>query len=501
MSSSAVKTLGFLAGSSQALGLQGDPATPITEIQFDSRLIQPGNLFVALRGGYVNGHDFINDAIERGASAIATEHPVGDVPSIVFSDTREALPDLATAFFDKPSESLSVIGITGTDGKTTTSYLVDAILRHGGLRTGMIGTVSVKIGDEIVEHETRQTTPESLEIQRYLASMRAAGVTHAVLEATSHGLVDHRLDRTRFAIGAVTNITHEHLERHGTIEAYWRAKATLFEWLGQTGGWAIVNMDDEGARSVLPYADEARLLTYGSGDDADLRVSQIECDIRGIRFSLTYESQTWPVSVPHLGEFNAENAACAVSIGLAAGVSIETAVSALASAPAVPGRLAMVDQGQPFTVVVDYAHTPESLAKVLDLLRRLNPEGRLIAISGSAGERDVLKRPLQGRVSAERADISIFTSEDPRFEDEAQILAQIAAGALEIGKIEGIDFHLIEDRREAISFAMGLARPGDAVLLAGKGHEASIIVGATKVPWNESKEARQALIAAGYGDD
>jgi UDP-N-acetylmuramoyl-L-alanyl-D-glutamate--2,6-diaminopimelate ligase len=352
----------------------------------------------------------------------------------------------------------------------------------------------------VVEHDTRQTTPESADVQRYLRAMVASGANWAILEATSHGLAMHRLDHVRFLIGAVTNITHEHLEFHGTLDAYRRAKAILFERVVATGGTAVINVDDAGARAMLPFARGARLLLYSAdGRRADLEARGVTSDARGSRFRLeTGEWGSGDVVLPLIGSFNIANALCAAGVALAVGLDLPTVVRGLATAPAVPGRMATIVAGQPYSVIVDYAHTPESLTKVLTLLRDLHPRGRLIAVFGSAGERDVAKRPLQGAVAARLADYAVFTSEDPRYEEPDAIIAAIAAGAREAGGRENETFACVTDRREAIRHAFTRARPGDCVLLAGKGHEGSIIWGREKVPWDEAAAARETLAELGF---
>ena len=492
--------LGVLAGALADGTLVGDPHVEVTDIQYDSRLITPGSLFAALRGGYVDGHDYIASAIERGAAALLVDR--GDpqsISAIHVPDARTALSPLAAAFFGHPSNQLGVIGITGTDGKTTTSYLAESILRHSGRVAGIIGTVSVKIADTVVQHETRQTTPESLEIQRLLRRMVDAGVEWAVLEATSHGLAQHRLDDVTFDIGAVTNITHEHLEFHKTIEAYRAAKAKLFESVSASGGKAVINIDDEGARSVIPSASGAEILRYSTRDpNADLLATNIDIGVGGTRFDVVFDGEIVPFDSSLIGGFNVENALCAIGLALAAGIPLDRIAAGVRDASPIPGRMQRVDEGQPFSVIVDYAHTPESLQKLLTLLRQLSPEGRIIAVSGSAGERDVPKRALQGGVSARLADFSIFTTEDPRFEDASAIIEHIAQGAAAAGAVEGRDYCCIVDRAEAIAAALDRAQPGDVVLLAGKGHEHSIIWGAERMPWDEPEVARGLLRAAGY---
>lgn len=478
----------------------GEASIPIADIQYDSRLVSPDSLFVALRGGYADGHDFICSAIERGAAAVVVDRPIAlPVPSILVSDTRSALSGIAAEFFEHPTRQLDVVGITGTDGKTTTSHLVDVILSRAGRRTGVIGTVTVKIADQVVQHETRQTTPESLEIQRLTRQMVEAGVEVAIIESTSHGLAQHRLDDVAFDIGAVTNITHEHLEFHRSIAAYRAAKATLFDRVSARGGTAVVNLDDEGARDVLPHTAGAHVLTYSCRDKgAAIFASDIRIGISGTTFGVSFAGERIAFASPLIGQFNVENALAATGISLAVGLDLTTIASGLANAPEIPGRMERVDEGQPFTVIVDYAHTPESLKKLLTLLRELSPSSRIIAVSGSAGERDVPKRALQGAVSARMADFSIFTNEDPRFEDAATIIDNIAEGARGAGARSGKEFLIIVERKDAIAEAIARARPGDIVLLAGKGHERSIIWNGEKIPWDESAVAADALRAAGY---
>jgi UDP-N-acetylmuramoyl-L-alanyl-D-glutamate--2,6-diaminopimelate ligase len=481
--------------------LAGNPHTLVRGIGYDSRLVRPGDLFAALVGADVDGHRFVENAVTAGASAILVERPQPvAVPQIIVADSRAALAQVAAAFFGHPSDDLGVVGITGTDGKTTTSYLADGIFRANGFRTGMIGTVSVRIGDEVDEHESRQSTPESADIQRYMRQMVEAGVDWAVLEATSHGLPMHRLDDVRFAIAAVTNITHEHIDYHGTVAAYRQAKALLFKRTASAGGTSVINVDDEGARSMLDVAAGTSVIRYSvDGQPAELSVRDLVADGAGSRFILdTTDWGSTLVELPLLGIFNVANAVCAAGIALATGLPLVGIARALAAPPVIPGRMQAINRGQPFGVVVDYAHTPDSLAKVLTLLRSLYPGGRLLAVFGSAGERDIEKRALQGAVAARLADFSVFTSEDPRFEDPDAIIAAIAAGATVAGGREGTTFARVTDRRDAIQLALAHAQPGDCVLLAGKGHEGSIIWGRDKVPWNEADVARELLADLGH---
>jgi len=481
--------------------IQRNSHTTISDIVYDSRAIVPGALFVALRGADADGHDYAGEAVHRGARALLIERPLDlDLPQIVVADSRAALARIAATFFGDPSTALGVIGVTGTDGKTTTSHLVDAILRATGRTTGLVGTVEVRIGDLVTAHSSRQTTPESVDLQRSLRAMVDAGVSWATLEATSHGLAMHRLDEVAFQVAAVTNITHEHLDFHKTIESYRQAKGILFARVAASGGTAVINVDDPGARAMLPVARGAKQMTYSAdGGSADLRALRIRPIRHGSQFDL--EINGWgviPVDLPMIGNFNVANALCAIGCAWAAGIEPPAAAAALREAPAVPGRMARIDAGQPFAVVIDYAHTPDALQKVLPLLRAHHPDGRLIAVFGSAGERDRAKRPRQGEVAAKLADYAVFTTEDPRHEDPDAIIAEIATGAAAAGWRSGADFVTLTDRREAIRHALGRAQPNDCVLLAGKGHEDSIIWGREKRPWDEATVAREELARLGY---
>ncbi|MCC6705069.1 MAG: UDP-N-acetylmuramoyl-L-alanyl-D-glutamate--2,6-diaminopimelate ligase, partial [Thermomicrobiales bacterium] len=362
----------------------------VSDVVYDSRQVTPGALFVAMRGGYVDGHDYIDQAVSRGAAALMVEEP-GDypVPALVVPESRAALSPLAAEFFGHPSRELKVAGVTGTDGKTSTSTLAEAMLAAAGYRTGLIGTVQIKIGDDVVDHETRQTTPESLDIQRLLRQMVDSGVEWALVEATSHGLAMHRLDDVRFEVAAVTNITHEHIDFHGTREAYWQAKRRLFELTRSTGGRkAVVNLDDPGACSTLDACQSDSTLTY-SQMEAAARIRATGIDIGTHGFAASFETPAGRMDIrsPLLGGFNVSNSLCAAGIALQAGAGVDAITQTLAKPPVIAGRMARIDEGQPFTVVVDYAHTPASLEKVLTLLRSLDGRGRIIVVTGSAGER------------------------------------------------------------------------------------------------------------------
>ncbi len=495
-----VRLVDLVAGIPSAR-IVGDSGREVSGIEYDSRLVRSGELFAALRGSDFDGHTFIANAVANGAAAVLVEEECAlDVPQVVVGNSRKELATIAAAFYRNPSHELNVVGVTGTDGKTTTSYLIDGIFRQAGRRTGMIGTVQVRIGEEIDQHSTRQTTPESSEIQQLLRRMVEADIDWAVLEATSHGLDLFRLDHTRFVIAAVTNVTHEHLEYHKTIDAYRRAKGRLFERVQEIGGTCVINLDDEGAREMRRFSPSIDMVGYTmSGNlDARLAASHVEVRANGTSFRLNWQGADVDVELPLIGGFNVENALCAAGVALASGVGLDSVADGLRNAPEIPGRMTRVDEGQPFSVIVDYAHTPAALESQLTLLRSLHPEGRLICVSGSAGERDATKRPMQGAVSARLADISVFTSEDPRNEDPEAIIADIAEGAISAGAVGGSTCYCVTDRREAIHLALTLAQSGDCVLLAGKGHEGSIIWSGEKRWWDEKTVAQQELIALGF---
>jgi UDP-N-acetylmuramoyl-L-alanyl-D-glutamate--2,6-diaminopimelate ligase len=485
-------TVGELAASLHDAELIGDPSVVVTGVQYFADWLQPGDLFAALAGSSHDGHDFAAGAVERGAPALLVERQLPlAVPQIVTGDARAALAPIATRFHGDPSRHLDVFGITGTDGKTTTSYILRHLLREAGdLETGLIGTVGIETGPGITKSLGHQTTPESNLVQGYLREMVERGVTHAILEATSHGLAMHRLDGVRFRHAGITNMTTEHLEFHRTVANYWRAKGILAERVAAEGGTLVINADDPGARSALPLATGAAIvLTSSRTMDAHLYATDHSVRADGTTFTLHADGSRWTVDMPLIGAFNIDNALIAIGLARSAGLDLDRIVTALSSTAGVPGRMQLLREIQPFTVVVDFAHTPDSLRKILTFMRTMT-EGRLIVVSGSAGERDTTKRPLQGLACTELADLAIFTNEDPRHEPPMAILRDIAAGAT--GNV-GEDYLLIEDRREAIDTAFAMAEPGDLVVLAGKGHETSIVIGDVDVPWNEESVARELL--------
>ncbi len=487
-----------------AAGIPGDVDgdVDVRGIVYDSRRATPGALFVAIAGAHRDGHEHAADAVARGAVAVVAERPLAlTVPVAVVPDTRAALADLAAELFDHPTRKLRLVGVTGTDGKTTTVHLVSAVLEAGGERTGYATTVDFKVCDHDWPNETRQTTQEAVEVQEFFAELLVAGGTWGVLEATSHALALRKLRRCDVDVAVFTNLSAEHLDFHGTLQSYLEAKAILFGELLKGPGkgvekTAVLNADDPHWSYLADRAHPARAITYGLDALADVQGRIARADASGSRLEIAAFGDTVELDLPLVGRFNVENALAAAAAGLAAGVSLDRARAALSEARAVPGRMQRIEGARRFSVIVDYAHTPASLEKVLALLRPLTP-GRLIAVFGSAGERDREKRPKMAEVASRLADLFVITQEDPRLEDPDAILREIEAGALAAGKRRGVDYLVVPDRTEAIAAAIERAREGDTVVLCGKGHETSIIVGEEKVPWDEAGAARAALRARG----
>jgi UDP-N-acetylmuramoyl-L-alanyl-D-glutamate--2,6-diaminopimelate ligase len=481
----------------ESFGLRGDTHREITGLAYDSRRVQPGDLFIALPGLHVDGHRFVEQAIQRGASAVLHQQELETyskrITYLQASDSRKSMSDLAAAFYGDPSSELTVVGVTGTDGKSTTVWLIHQLLEALGQASGFISTVQVKSDDGVKKNTLRQSTPEAPDIQRLLRLMIESGRKYAVLEATSHGLsaATGRLSEVRFSAAVCTNISHEHLEFHGSFDQYRSDKANLFRTLPEEG-FGVVNLNDP-SHGYLIDQTSAPVLCYGlDTPKADLQAVVTHSDLSGSQFSLYYGSEEYSTRTTLPGLYNVENLLAAVLTLLRLQqVSLETLGRQLPQLQGVPGRMETISGGQPFRVMVDYAHTPQSFAGLFPLVRAHSP-GRLIAVFGSAGERDLEKRPLQGELAARYCDIVILTDEDPRGEDPVSILEQIAAGS------DREDLILIPDRRQAITRAFSLAEEGDTVLLLGKGHEESIIYANGPVPWQEARVARQILSEMGY---
>jgi UDP-N-acetylmuramoyl-L-alanyl-D-glutamate--2,6-diaminopimelate ligase len=501
----------------QAIGPAALAGVAVRGVTDDSRAVRPGSLFVAVPGLHVDGHAFVGAVGRAGAAAAIVERPLPDstLPQLVVDRAATALADAATWWYGDPSRRLGVVGITGTDGKTTTSFLAAAALDAAGLSSGLIGTVATQIGRVREANAEHMTTPGAALLQRALRAMADAGNAVAVVETTSHGLAAERVRGIAYDVAILTNLTHEHLEFHGSWEAYRDAKLSLFERLAASAAnppkdlagrhWpkaAIINADDPNAGAFAGVAQEAgaRIVTYGTQPAADVRATHVEEDARRLRIGYTAPSGAATLDLRLAGRFNVHNALAVVALGEVLGLDPAAVREGLAGLPGVPGRMERLDAGQPFGVIVDYAHSPASLESVLGLLAPLAAAqgGDLIVVFGSAGERDTEKRPMMGRIAAERARIVVVTDEDPRGEDRAAILEDIARGAESAGKRRERDLFLIADRPQAIAAAFERARPGDIVLLAGKGHETSIIGPDGPVAYDERATALAALAELGF---
>jgi UDP-N-acetylmuramoyl-L-alanyl-D-glutamate--2,6-diaminopimelate ligase len=479
------------------------PDAQITGIAWDSRKVQPGDVFFALVGENVDGHQFINAAVERGAAAVVgtrndIRHP--QVPYVfIEGDDRLAMAEFSAIFYDYPSRDLVVIGITGTDGKTTTTNLVYHILKTAGIPSGMISSVNAVVGTETLDTGFHVTTPESPDIQRYLAHMRDAGLTHVVLETTSHGLSQKRVVAVDYDLAAVTNVTHEHLDYHRDYPSYLQAKGKLFEMLPQTPHpqkgvepLAVLNKDDQ-SYSTLKGITQSRILSYSLEKGSDLWADGIEQSPAGLRFTVHGIDEGFQITSPLIGWYNVYNSLAAIGLtryGL--NVPIEKIQKAFETLPIVPGRMEQIDMGQDFLAIVDFAHTPNAINQALQTARQLTM-GKIIVVFGSAGLRDIEKRKLMPEVAAQLADEMILTAEDPRTEHLDAILADMAEGAERGGAHRDQDYWLEPDRGQAIRLAVERAKAGDLVILCGKGHEQSMCFGQIEYPWDDRTALRAAL--------
>ncbi len=484
---------------------QGQAAHPpdveIQGITSDSRQVEPGWLFVAVRGTKTDGHQFLDEAVRRGAAAliVETDRPKGSPLAIQVPDSRAALARLAGTWHGHPGRSLVVIGVTGTDGKTTTANLIYQVLVAAGLSAGLITTVSAQIGDQLVDTGFHVTTPGPMALQGYLAQMVDAGLTHVVLEATSHGLAQHRVDGCEFDVAVVTNITHEHLDFHGSFDAYLRAKGRLLDLVGsaaaKAGGpekAAVLNADDPGASS-LPEVPGVQRWMYGLQRSANVTARAVKASAHGVSFEIMDSGRTIPVELALVGDYNVANALAAYTCCVhALRLPPEVAQRGISALVAVPGRMQSIHLGQPFQAIVDFAHTPNALHQALSAARGLT-DGRLIAVFGSAGLRDREKRRMMAEISAQLADITLLTAEDPRTESLSSILQEMSQSATESGAREGVDLWRIPDRGQAIQTAVRLANKGDLVIACGKGHEQSMCFEETEYAWDDRTAMRAAL--------
>lgn len=468
------------------------PADRVVEgIAYDSRRVQRNGLFVALRGEKVDGHQFVEQAVEKGATVIVTEHEVQSprATCIVVENTRSALADLAATFHERPARRLKLAAVTGTNGKTTTTFLLKHICEKAGLRCGLLGTVRYEIGDRVLP--AVRTTPESLDLQELLAQMVNAGCKAAAMEVSSHALAQERVRALEWDVAVFTNLTQDHLDFHGTMENYFEAKAALFTGLAEqkskTNATAVINLDDRyGVQLAHRLEKKVPVITYGLGVHADFRASNYHAEFAGTSYQLDARGKSYLVRVPLIGRFNVANSMAALAAASSMGISLREAILSLGRSPQVPGRLEAVPAKRQFQIFVDYAHTDDALLNVLKTLRELSPR-RLIVVFGCGGDRDKQKRPLMGRVADENADFSIITSDNPRKEDPDGIIADAEKG------FRSNRYEKIADRAEAITRAIELAQPRDIVLIAGKGHEAYQEFADHTIPFDDIQVARRAL--------
>ncbi|MDJ0808951.1 MAG: UDP-N-acetylmuramoyl-L-alanyl-D-glutamate--2,6-diaminopimelate ligase [Desulfobacterales bacterium] len=486
-----------------------DMTIPIESIHYRAQDVSRHGLFVAVPGFAADGHDFVDKALANGAAAVVAQKPLTvDVPVLRVDDSRAALAKIATAFYGHPSRRMTVVGITGTNGKTTVSYILESILEAAGVTAGILGTVNHRCGGQV--WPSANTTPESLDLQRLLAQMRTAGATHAVMEVASHGLTLRRVDGCAFDVGVYTNLTQDHLDFHGDMDRYWQSKKRLFTELLPTGGKAaraVINRDNAHGRELArEMAAVCPLLTFGFDHGNDIWPSVDRSDLNGSRGVIHTPEGDLPFNSPMVGRHNIENLLAAAGAALALGLPREAIQAGLATAAGAPGRLERVPDAHGRFVYVDYAHTPDALENVLNALQALRTH-RLICLFGCGGDRDRRKRPLMGAIAGRLSDLVVVTSDNPRTEDPDQIIADILPGitpvmpqsyrAVELQSgWSAPGYIVLPDRREAIALAIGLARPGDTVLIAGKGHENYQIIGRETVPFDDSAVAAEHLEAA-----
>ncbi|MRS12511.1 MAG: UDP-N-acetylmuramoyl-L-alanyl-D-glutamate--2,6-diaminopimelate ligase [Actinobacteria bacterium] len=460
-----------------------DPEVSISGIAYRSSFVEPGDAFFCIPGIRHDGHEFAGDAVSRGAAALVCARPLGSgVPEALVKDVRRALSTASARFYESPSASLDVVGITGTNGKTTTTYVLDSILRAAGRKTGLIGTVETRVGAERIP--STHTTPESADLQALLARMRDQGVSGVSMEVSSHAIDLHRVDDVRFAVAAFTNLTQDHLDYHSTLEEYWGVKRRLFTAMSVAE--CVVNIDD--SRGMQLASETGATWTVGREPGAAVRALNEERGRVSTTFTLSTPAGSSDVQLPLAGAYNVSNALVASGCALALGISLADVVTGLEGAPQVPGRLERVEEGQPFAVLVDYAHTPDSLQKALAAVREVTP-GRVITVFGCGGDRDPQKRPLMGYAAGLGSDEVVITSDNPRSEDPVGIILAIEDGL----RPTGTSYAVEPDRRAGIRAALSLAAEGDAVLVAGKGHEDYQIFADRTVHFDDREVVREEL--------
>ncbi|MDH6364146.1 UDP-N-acetylmuramoyl-L-alanyl-D-glutamate--2,6-diaminopimelate ligase [Enterococcus sp. PF1-24] len=454
----------------------------------DTRKVKQGFLFVCIKGHTVDGHNFVKQAVAEGAIAIVADRPVEiDVPVIYVKDTNKALPQLADAFYHHPSEALTLYGVTGTNGKTTVTHIIEHILRATQHKTGLIGTLYNRIGENTFP--TVNTTPEAVTLQSLFADMQAEKVTDCVMEVSSHALYEGRVWGVDFDVAVFTNLSQDHLDFHGTMDNYFLAKSLLFSQLGSSYAgkekFAIINVDDAYGKQLLPLTS-ATILTYGCEGEGDIQAKNIEFQSDGTHFELLLGDQTYEVKVPLLGRFNVYNILAAIGATFVKGIAPEAIVEALSSFTSVRGRMELVPNNQGLTILVDYAHTPDGLENVLNSLKKIK-QRKIITVVGCGGDRDQLKRPIMAEVATRLSNHVVFTSDNPRTEDPEKILDDMTAD------LEAINYEVVADRKKAIYKALAKAKEQDIILIAGKGHETYQIIGTIKYDFDDVKVVKEAL--------
>lgn len=478
----------------------GEQDIKIENIACDSRKVSAGDLFICLRGFTVDGHDFAAQAVAQGAVALVVEEKLAvDVPQLVVPDTRRAMAVISSRFFDFPSNKFKLIGVTGTNGKTTTTHLIYHIMTAWGKKAGLIGTINRRIGDQVVE--MKNTTPEALDLQRYLHDMHREGADYVAMEVSSHALDLGRVRGCQFRTAVFTNLTQDHLDYHETMENYLAAKELLFTQLGNTysckqAAYAVLNADDA-ASDYLLKRTAAQVVTYGIDQAADVRATNIRFSGQGVSFDVETFRGNGHLDLQLTGKFSVYNALAALATCLLEGVPFTVIKDSLEQVAGVDGRFERVDAGQPFTVLVDYAHTPDSLENVLKTVQEF-VSGRVYCVVGCGGDRDRAKRPLMAQIAVQHSDVAVLTSDNPRTEDPERILQDMVDG------VSGVDrarFTEIIDRREAIQFAIDAAEPGDVVLIAGKGHETYQEINGKRYDFDDRSVARAAIAANGFAKE
>ncbi len=465
--------------------IDGGGSMKISGIACDSRKVKPGNVFVCITGYETDGHKYAKSAVENGAVAVVAEHdlPTVDVPCVIVDNTRKAMSEMAATFYDYPYKKFKLIGITGTNGKTTTTYLIKSILEHLGKKVGLIGTNQNMIGDMIME--TSRTTPDSLELMQLFDMIASHNVDYVVMEVSSHALALDRVTACTFDVGAFTNITQDHLDFHKTMEEYLATKSILFN-ICNTG---VVNKDDARSEYLIENARCRNMITYGINQDCDLKASNIILNEDGVKFDINYGGMEEHVDLPIPGEFSVYNALTAIGCCMAENIPLDLAVDGLHSAKGVKGRIEIVrTPGTNYTVIIDYAHTPDGLLNVINAIRGF-AKGRIVTLFGCGGDRDASKRPIMGKIAGELSDFCIVTSDNPRTEDPEKIIKQVVEGV----KQTDCDYEVITNRFSAIEYALDHAKKNDIILLAGKGHETYQVLGKDTIKFDEREIVQKLL--------